>query len=142
MVESCQAGLELMKIQSSLSTAFHPQTDGATERVNQEIEAHLSIFCSLSPKTWCDMLPLVKFTHNSPNHTGRQLSPFELLYGYLPPALPTALGESRLPSVEQRAKALTHARNEALAAHELARVQMMATSPDSFRTFQKGEKSG
>jgi hypothetical protein len=140
MADSFQAGLKLMGIKSSPSTAFHPQTDGATERVNQEIEAYLAIFCSINPETWADMLPLVEFTHNSRNHADRQLSPFELLYGYQPPAIPTALGDINLPSVEKRMKALEHARNEALAAHELARARMKARSPDTFRTFQKGEK--
>jgi hypothetical protein len=140
MAESFQAGLKLMGIKSSPSTAFHPQTDGATERVNQEIEAYLSIFCSVNPETWSDSLPLVEFTHNSRNHTDRQHSPFELLYGYQPPAIPTAAGDTNLPSVEQRFKALDRAQNEALAAHELARAQMRVRFPDSFRTFQKGEK--
>ena len=44
--------LEHLKIDSALSTAFHPQTDGGTERVNQEIEAYLAIYCSANPMTW------------------------------------------------------------------------------------------
>jgi transposase InsO family protein len=76
------AVLELMGIKSSLSTAFHPQTDGATERVNQEIQAYLWIFCMVNPDTWAGKLPMVEFTHNSRNHADRQYSPFELLYGY------------------------------------------------------------
>src|SRR5271170_2548453 len=39
--------LKLLRITSKLSTAYHPQTDGATERVNQEIKAYHSIFCTL-----------------------------------------------------------------------------------------------
>jgi transposase InsO family protein len=38
--------LKLLGIKSNLTTAYHPQTDGATKRVNQEIEAYLSIYCS------------------------------------------------------------------------------------------------
>ena len=38
--------LKLLNATSKLSTAYHPQTDGATKRVNQEIEAYLSIFCA------------------------------------------------------------------------------------------------
>jgi transposase InsO family protein len=41
--------LKLLGIKSKLTTAYHPQTDGATERVNQEIEAYLSIYCSAHP---------------------------------------------------------------------------------------------
>ena len=42
--------LKLLGIKSKLTTAYHPQTDGATERVNQEIKAYLSIYCSHSWK--------------------------------------------------------------------------------------------
>jgi transposase InsO family protein len=137
---SMTTALELMGIKSSPSTAFHPQTDGATERVNQEIQAYLSIFCTVNPETWAEKLPMVEFTHNSRNHADRQYSPFELLYGYQPPAIPTALGETNLPAVEKRMKMLDSARNEALAAHELSRARMRARYPNSFRTFKKGEK--
>ena len=48
--------LKLLNVTSKLSTAYHPQTDGATERVNQEIEAYLSIFCSSFPEDWAKKL--------------------------------------------------------------------------------------
>jgi len=57
--------LKLLEIKSSLSTAYHPQSDGATERVNQEIEAYVSIYCSLHPDTWASTLPTLEFTHNN-----------------------------------------------------------------------------
>jgi transposase InsO family protein len=41
--------LKLLGIKSNLTMAYHPQTDGATERVNQEIKAYLSIYCSAHP---------------------------------------------------------------------------------------------
>jgi transposase InsO family protein len=41
--------LKLLGIKSNLTTAYYPQTDGATEQVNQEIEADLSIYCSVHP---------------------------------------------------------------------------------------------
>ena len=44
--------LKLLNITSSLSTAYHPQTDRATEQVNQEIKAYLSIYCTVHPEEW------------------------------------------------------------------------------------------
>ena len=57
--------LKLLKIKSSLTTAYHPQSDGATERVNQEIEAYISIFCTNNPEEWSNMLSTMEFTHNN-----------------------------------------------------------------------------
>ena len=57
--------LKLLKIKSALMTAYHPQSDGATERVNQEIEAYISIFCTNNPEEWSTMLTTMEFTHNN-----------------------------------------------------------------------------
>jgi len=65
---------ELMKklgIQTALSTAYHPQTDGSTstEHFNQEIEVYLSIYCTSHPEDWVDALPMIEFTHNNRQHS-------------------------------------------------------------------------
>ena len=57
--------LKLLGIKSALSTAYHPQTDGTTERVNQEIEAYLSIYCASHPEDWPQALHTLEFTHNN-----------------------------------------------------------------------------
>ena len=57
--------LKLLGIKLNLMTAYHPQTDGATERVNQEIEAYLSIYCSAHPTEWKNLLSTLEFTHNN-----------------------------------------------------------------------------
>jgi transposase InsO family protein len=44
--------LKLLGIKSNLTMAYHPQTDGATEQVNQEIKAYLLIYCSVHPTEW------------------------------------------------------------------------------------------
>jgi len=44
--------LKILGIKSALFTAYHPQTDGMTERTNQEIEAYLSIYCTSYPEDW------------------------------------------------------------------------------------------
>ena len=57
--------LKLLKIKSSLTTAYHPQSDGAMERVNQEIEAYISIFCTNNLEEWPTMLSTMEFMHNN-----------------------------------------------------------------------------
>ena len=57
--------LKMLGIKSALSTAYHPQTDGTTERVNQEIEAYPSIYCASHPEEWPQALQTLEFTHNN-----------------------------------------------------------------------------
>jgi transposase InsO family protein len=79
VAEPFQDCLRRMGIEPAPSTTFHPQTDGATERVNQEIQVYLSIYCTMNPETWAKMLSTVEFTHNSRIHADRRHSPFKLL---------------------------------------------------------------
>ena len=60
--------LKLLNVTSKLLTAYHPQTDRATERVNKEIQAYLSSFCFSFPEEWAKKLFLVEFTHNNRRH--------------------------------------------------------------------------
>ena len=108
--------LKLLGITSKLSTAYHPQTDGATGCVNQEIEAYLSIFCSSFPKEWAKKLYLVEFTHNNRRHTYRRHSPFELMHGESPKTMPVTFEKTKYPSIEQCMHNLIRDREEALAA--------------------------
>jgi transposase InsO family protein len=55
--------LKLLEIKLNLTTAYHPQTDGATEQVNQEIKAYLSIYCSVHPTKWKNSLSMLEFTY-------------------------------------------------------------------------------
>ena len=95
---------ELMKklgIQTALSTAYHPQTDGTMERFNQEIEAYLSIYCTSHPEDWVDALPMVEFTHNNRRHSDRKHTPFELMMGANSLAIPLTHEYTKYPSVEE-----------------------------------------
>ena len=108
----------------TLSTAYHPQTDGTTERVNQEIEAYLSIYCASHPEEWPWALHTLEFTHNNRRHADRQHTPFELMFGESPIAIPLSFENTKYPSMEEKMKTLMQNREEALAAHELARSRM------------------
>lgn len=63
------------------STAYHPQTDGQTERVNQTLEDMLRA-CALTYGTqWEDILPYAEFSYNNGYQESLKISPFEALYG-------------------------------------------------------------
>ena len=110
----------------ALSTAYHPQTNGETEQVNQEIETYLRIYCRNNPTSWVDSISHAEFAHNHRLHSVTGKSPFYLMMGYEPGPLPNVLPSSPLPAVEERLKALQAARLEALTAHELTRQTMAA----------------
>jgi hypothetical protein len=63
------------------STAYHPQTDGQTERVNQVLEDMMRMHVMHQPKKWEDYLPLVEFAYNNGYQDSLKMSPFEALYG-------------------------------------------------------------
>jgi transposase InsO family protein len=67
---------KLLGIELAMSTAYHPQTDGQTERVNQELEGYLRIFTSQRQDDWDDLLPLGEFSHNNNVHLSTQQTPF------------------------------------------------------------------
>jgi hypothetical protein len=62
-------------------TAYYPQTNGQTERVNQIVEDMLRMHVMDQPKKWEDYLPLVEFAYNNGYHESLKMSPFEALYG-------------------------------------------------------------
>ncbi|KAI0996107.1 hypothetical protein K3495_g12074 [Podosphaera aphanis] len=71
----------LLNIKQRLSTAFHPETDGSTERMNQEILAYLRAFISYAQYEWPSMLPSAMLAINN-RDTVIGLSPFFLTRGY------------------------------------------------------------
>ena len=88
--------------------AYHPQTDGETERVNQEVETYLQMFCQGQPNKWSELIPMVEFTHNSATHLSMQKSPFSLILRYeLRDYL--KIGQTFLPSLENRLTLLEQA---------------------------------
>ena len=113
----------LLQYDIALSTAYHPQTDGETEQVNQELETYLRLFASNKPEEWSNLLPMAEFTHNSATHSVTQRTPFSLMMGYEPRAYPP-LGKTFLPNLENRLSNLFAAQDDAQAAHKLAQQRM------------------
>ncbi|MBW0466586.1 hypothetical protein O181_006301 [Austropuccinia psidii MF-1] len=73
-----------LKISRDLSTAFHPETDGQTERVYQILEQYLWIYVSYHQDDWHTWLPLAEFAYNNAEHSSTKQSPFFTIYGRKP----------------------------------------------------------
>lgn len=70
------------------STAYHPQTDGQSERLIQCLEAYLRGMCADRPSSWKQWLPLAEWWYNTNFHTAIKMTPFEACYGYKPLQVP------------------------------------------------------
>ncbi|GJU23378.1 putative reverse transcriptase domain-containing protein [Tanacetum coccineum] len=72
---------EALGTQLNMSTAYHPQTDGQSERTIQTLEDMLRACVIDFGKVWDRHLPLVEFSYNNSDHTSIKAAPFEALYG-------------------------------------------------------------
>ena len=84
----------LLGMEKNSSTAYHPQTDGQTERINQEIEQYLRLFINYRQSDWADWLALAEFTYNNRKHAATGFSPFYVNHGRHPDT-------GREPNVEE-----------------------------------------
>ena len=73
---------QLLSITRRLSTAYHPETDGSTERMNQTVETYLRTFVNYSQDNWADLLPIAELAINNRDAASTGVSPFFLTHGY------------------------------------------------------------
>jgi len=85
--EVWQELLKKLGIRPRMSTAFHPQTNGQTERLNQTIEAYLRSFVNHEQDDWVRLLPMAEFAYNNSVTVGNGISPFYANYGFHPRTL-------------------------------------------------------
>ena len=80
--------------------AFHSQTDGQTERVNQELEQYLRMFINHRQEQWPEWLRMAKFAYNNKTHSSTRTLTFKANYGQDPRM--GSRGERRGSMREQR----------------------------------------
>jgi transposase InsO family protein len=96
-----KAVMKKLGIKQLMSTAYHPQTDGQTERANRIIEEMLRAYVGPTQTDWATWLPVVQFAINNSRQESVQHTPFFLNYGRHP-NLPTTLEfpGNRMPDAE------------------------------------------
>lgn len=82
-----------------LSSGYHPQTNGQTEQLNQELEAVLRCVTTQNPAS-SQHLPWFEYAHNSLTTSATGQSRFEVFLGYQPPLFPSTEAGLAVPSVQ------------------------------------------
>lgn len=133
----------LLNTKLLMSTAYHPQTGGQTERVNQCLEMYLRCAVHDSPKQWRTWLPLAELWYNTSFHSSLGCSPFKALYGY---EAPLGLVGPLSSQASSPAEEFLHHREQHLSSlktHLVATQNRMKLQADRHRTnrqFQVGEQ--
>lgn len=92
-----QSLLRQLKVNSQLSSAYHPQTDGQAERTNAILEQYLRMYCNYSQDDWVQFLPFAEFSYNNALQDSINKTPFEANYGFHPVFSPDYQDSSLFP---------------------------------------------
>ena len=134
---------QAINTQLCFSSAYHPQSDGQTERVNQVVEDILRAYYSREPSKWMQYLPLVEYAYNSSYHQSIGMTLFNALYGqeclsprnFSDPTIRVEALRQMIEEMEAQTKAI---RKDIQAAQD--RQKHYADGKRSDRTFHEGDK--
>ena len=124
------------------SIAFHPQTDGQTERVNRCLETYLRRFYN-KPKKWDKRIPWAKLWYNTTFHASTKTTPFQAVYGRPSPPL-LSYGHKQTPNNEveimlkERDLALNALKENLCLAHN--RMKKLADTKQRELKFKVGDE--
>jgi hypothetical protein len=116
-----------------MSTTNHPQTDGQSERTNQQMEQGLRILTSKQPRDWVKWLPIVQYTKNAWVNSTTKKTPFELILGYTP-IIQQPHRVTHLPNLDARIKEIQKHRQEAQEAIYTAQKRLIKET--NFKPFR------
>ena len=125
----------MLGINWKMSTAFHPQTDGQTERVNQDIQKYLRMFAIKKGADWLEWLLAAEFNYNNTPHCSTGKSPFAINHMYVPKTLVAKQREGLAPAANEVAQTF-HEVHEALGE---VQAQMKDVGHCGTPMYQKGQ---
>ena len=138
-----QALVKKTGIVLNMSTAYHMETDGQTERVNQQVECFLRCFISAHPSKGAKWLPLCEFWYNTNWHSALNKSPFEVLYGHSPRYFGISASDTVAPVDLQQWLEAREVVQQSVRQHLLRVQQRMKCQADKHRTertFEVGDR--
>lgn len=127
-------------IQPRFSTAYHPQTDGQTERMNQEIETFLRIYCNHRQDDWDTWLPFAEFAHNNARSSTTGELPFYANYGFHP-NMNIEATKTNMPASDNKATTLRDIRSR-IKEMQLKANERMTKWANSKQTTESPYKEG
>ncbi|KAF8761609.1 hypothetical protein RHS01_00745 [Rhizoctonia solani] len=110
-------------VKPSFSSAYHPESDGQTERVNQFIEFYLRSYIAADHSDWASWLPLAEYAYNNAKHSATGKTPFELVFGRNPVMNPSNI-PANVPEANHVADTLAKEWKEAEAALRMSKEKM------------------
>jgi hypothetical protein len=120
----------LLGMRRHLSTAFHPQSDGQTERVNQVLEQYLRCYVNHQQNDWVSWLPLAEFCYNNTMNASTQHPPFYATYGFHPATDPDFIDDSPNPAAADQV-------NQLQRVHQLLRMEIKFAQNNHQRFIDK-----
>ncbi|QRW20576.1 Transposon Tf2-12 polyprotein [Rhizoctonia solani] len=113
-----------LDIKPTYSTAYHPQTDGQTERIQQEAKIFIRMFGNHCQSDWVSLLPLAEFALNNLKQTSTGKSPFQICYGYNPRFTVGQKSDESVPNADKHAEFLEKGYDEVKAALSISQERM------------------
>ncbi|KAK3532716.1 hypothetical protein QTP86_028085 [Hemibagrus guttatus] len=95
-----RAFFKRLRVTVSLSSGYHPQRNGQTERKIQEVGRFLRTFCHSHQDSWSQFLGWAEYAQNSLHQPTTGLTPFQYVFGYQPPLFPWDGEPSDVPAVD------------------------------------------
>ncbi|KAB5587867.1 Retrotransposable element Tf2 [Ceratobasidium theobromae] len=113
-----------LDIKPSFSTAYHPQTDGQTERLNQVVEIYLRHYTSHRQHNWAALLPMAEFAYNNGTQASTGKTPFFICYGFHPRFSISDLEPSNIPAADNHIQFLQKGYEEVQSAITISQERM------------------
>ncbi|KAF8749427.1 hypothetical protein RHS01_10074 [Rhizoctonia solani] len=127
-----------LRVKPSFSSAYHPESDGQTERVNQFIKFYLRLYVAADHLDWASWLPLAEYAYNNAKHSATGRTPFELVFGQNPVMNPSNI-PANVPEANHVADTLAQEWKEAEAALRMSK-EKMSGHKGTIPVYSIGEK--
>ncbi|QRW22407.1 Retrotransposable element Tf2 protein [Rhizoctonia solani] len=127
-------------IDPHFSSAYHPQSDGQTERVNPTVEHFLWAYSGVNQRDWVKWLPMAEFAYNNAVHSSTGKSPFKALYGWEPSLTPSNV-PTDVPEADNLATQMEAQWREIEAALRQSKTRMVAGEAGEPLEFEIGEEA-